>query len=300
MKLSLLGKTELWIKGIRLEQADLSRIAAVISDILKLESKDVFVTDASDDHITLDILRSEVEAENLYGKKREMFRRLAEIPGVRITSETTLHSEGILGLVSLEEEVGREVIEKSEVIAAEVTDKVQRRCMVFPTGDEVHRGLIKDTNSPYLKDRLESEGFTIAIGMVLRDDIDVIFAALNDAINSGYGLIITTGGVGAESKDRTIEAMIRLDKDMATPYIAKYRKGTGRHEKDGVRIGVGRIGPTLLVALPGPNDEVRMSIEALISGLKKGYDKQKLAEEIARTLKGKYFSDHEDTPHHGH
>jgi len=300
MKLSLLGKTELWIKGIRLEQADLSRIAAVISDILKLESKDVFVTDASDDHITLDILRSEVEAENLYGKKREMFRRLAEIPGVRITSETTLHSEGILGLVSLEEEVAREVIEKSEVIAAEVMDKVQRRCIVFPTGDEVHRGLIKDTNSPYLKDRLESEGFTIAIGMVLRDDIDVIFAALNDAINSGYGLIITTGGVGAESKDRTIEAMIRLDKDMATPYIAKYRKGTGRHEKDGVRIGVGRIGPTLLVALPGPNDEVRMSIETLISGLKKGYDKEKLAEEIARTLKGKYFSDHEDTQHHGH
>lgn len=300
MKLSLLGKTELWIKGIRLEQADLSRIAAVISDILKLESKDVFVTDASDDHITLDILRSEVEAENLYGKKNEMFRRLAEISGVRITSETTLHSEGILGLVSLEEDVAREVIEKSEVIAAEVMDKVQRRCMVFPTGDEVHRGLIKDTNSPYLKDRLESEGFTIAIGMVLRDDIDVIFAALNDAINSGYGLIITTGGVGAESKDRTIEAMIRLDKDMATPYIAKYRKGTGRHEKDGVRIGVGRIGPTLLVALPGPNDEVRMSVETLISGLKKGYDKQKLAEEIARTLKGKYFSDHEDSPHHGH
>jgi len=300
MKLSLLGKTELWIKGIRLEQADLSRIAAVISDILKLESKDVFVTDASDDHITLDILRSEVEAENLYGKKREMFRRLAEIPGVRITSETTLHSEGILGLVSLEEEVAREVIEKSEVIAAEVMDKVQRRCIVFPTGDEVHRGLIKDTNSPYLKDRLESEGFTIAIGMILRDDIDLIFAALNDAVDSGYGLIITTGGVGAESKDRTIEAMIRLDKDMATPYIAKYRKGTGRHEKDGVRIGVGRIGPTLLVALPGPNDEVRMSIETLISGLKKGYDKEKLAEEIARTLKGKYFSDHEDTQHHGH
>lgn len=300
MKLSLLGKTELWIKGIRLEQADLSRIAAVISDILKLESKEVFVTDASDDHITLDILRSEVEAENIYGKKKEMFRRLAEIPGVRITSETTLHSEGILGLVSLEEEVAREVIERSEVIAAEMLDKVQRRCMIFPTGDEVHRGLIKDTNSPYLKDRMESEGFTTEIGMVLRDDIDVIFAALNDAINSGYGLIITTGGVGAESKDRTIEAMVRLDREIAAPYITKYHKGTGRHEKEGVRIGVGRVGPTLLVALPGPNDEVRTAIETLISGLKKGYDKQNLAEEIARTLKGKYLSGHEDKQHHGH
>jgi molybdopterin biosynthesis enzyme MoaB len=147
---------------------------------------------------------------------------------------------------------------------------------------------------------LGSEGFTVDIGPVLRDDTDSISAALIDAVDHGYGLIITTGGVGAESKDRTVEAVLKLDHQAATPYIMKYQKGTGRHEKEGVRIAVGSVGPIFMVSLPGPNDEVRMSVETLIFGLKNGLDKRSMAEEIARTLKSKYISLHERMRHHQH
>jgi molybdenum cofactor synthesis domain-containing protein len=170
--------------------------------------------------------------------------------------------------------------------------------MIFPTGEEVRRKLIKDTNSPYIRDRLASEGFKADVGPVLRDDTDSISAALSDAIDRGFGLIITTGGVGAESKDRTVEAMMKLDREAATPYVTKYHKGTGRHEKEGVRIAVGSVGPTLMIALPGPNDEVRMSMETIVVGLKNGYDKRRLADEIAKTLKSKYVSGHESAWHH--
>ena len=114
VKVNLLGKTELWIRNIRLEQADLNKIAAAVSDVLGLRDEEVFVTDASDDHMTLDILRTEMDPERLYGKKDEILRKLASIPGVGVSDGTTLHSEGILGFISLDEDTAREVLGKSE------------------------------------------------------------------------------------------------------------------------------------------------------------------------------------------
>lgn len=297
MKVNLLGKTELWIRNIGLEQADLGAIASAVSEVLGLKAEEIFVTDAYDGHLTLDILRAEMDAERLYGKRDEILRKLAVIPGVSVSDETTLHSEGILGFISLDEDAAKEVLDRSHEMATDLLENIRRRCMVFPTGEEVRRKLIRDTNSPYIRDRLRAEGYKVDIGPVLQDDTDSIALALSDAIDSGYGLIITTGGVGAESKDRTVEAMIKLDREAITPYITKYHKGTGRHEKEGVRIAVGSVGPTLMIALPGPNDEVRMSLEVIVSGLNDKYDKGRLADAIARTLKGKYLSAHEGVQH---
>ena len=98
---------------------------------------------------------------------------------------------------------------------------------------------------------------------------------------------ITTAGVGAEKKDRTVEAILSLDPKASTPYISKYKQGTGRHHKDGVRIAVGTAMDTLIVALPGPNDEVRSSLEILIEGLRNSWSKELLAEELARNLRKK-------------
>ncbi len=288
MKVNLLGKTELWVKDIGLKEADLNQVAAAVSQTLGLRREEVFVTDASDDHLTLDILRTEMEAETVYGKKSELLQVLSQIPGVTVSAETSIHSEGILAFVNLEPEVARQVLSRSEEMVSEISDRVRRRCMVFPTGGEVKRGLIKDTNSPFIKSRLETEGYAVEIGPVLDDDQDAISRAI-EAAGSGHGLIITTGGVGAESKDRTVEALTALDPDAPAPYITKYHKGTGRHEKEGVRIAVGSIGKTLIVTLPGPNDEVRISMEVLVSGLKRGEGKAILAESIAGALREKYL-----------
>jgi hypothetical protein len=78
-----------------------------------------------------------------------------------------------------------------------------------------------------------------------------------------------------------------LDPDAATPYISKYQRGVGRHKKDGVRIAVGQVEDARLVALPGPNDEVRASLEVLVHGLRNNLRKENLAEAIAENLRGK-------------
>ena len=79
--------------------------------------------------------------------------------------------------------------------------------------------------------------------------------------------------------------MLALDPEAATPYICKYQKGVGRHHKNGVRIAVGQAFDSLIVALPGPNDEVKSSLNVLVKGLASGSSKHILARDIATVLR---------------
>jgi hypothetical protein len=114
-----------------------------------------------------------------------------------------------------------------------------------------------------------------------------------DAVDRGYGLVITTGGVGAEDKDFSVEAMTRIDPEAATPWIVKFEVGTGRHVKEGVRIGVGQCGLTTIVNLPGPHDEVVAAGDVLRRHCRTGrIDKAALAAETAAVLRDKLRHKH--------
>jgi len=116
--------------------------------------------------------------------------------------------------------------------------------------------------------------------------------------------------VGAESKDATVEGLLQVAPDAATPWLVMYEKGQGRHVKEGVRIAVGRVGPTTLVALPGPNDEVRLALPVILTHFEDpSPDPQRLADEIAQALRhrlaekmGQHQShpDHHQTSEGGH
>jgi len=286
MKLELLEKTEIWIKPIRISEANLSLIAEKVAEILHLDNKEVLVVDVREDLITLDILKKSVRAEDIIGKKNMLLTTLSQIPGVFITPETELHSEGILGLIDIEDpKTAGEILDGMERMRCEVSDRLQKRAIVFPSGFEIQEGMIVDTNTPYIKNRLMQAGFNVRLGNALDDELESIVLDLRIALNQGYGLIITTGGVGAENKDRMVEALIRLDPDASTPYIVRYEKGTGRHEKDGVKIGVAYVRPSLIIALPGPHEEVKVGMEVIVEGLRNGIGKT----ELAATLSNVYI-----------
>ena len=135
------------------------------------------------------------------------------------------------------------MLERTEQLQEQIAQRLAKRAKVFPTGAEVISGQIKDTNTPFLVQELKSLGFTVATSPALPDQMSRIVHSLRDAVEEGYGLIITTGGVGAEGKDQSVEALLALDPDAATPYVLKFTKGQGRHAKDGVRLGVGPFGP---------------------------------------------------------
>jgi molybdenum cofactor synthesis domain-containing protein len=285
VELELFEKTEIWIESIQIREVNLDSVAEKVAEVLNLKRQEVMVVDVREGVIVLDVMRKVVLAQDIVGKREALLKALSDIPGVSLTPETSIHSEGILGLIDIKDQkAAKELLERMDQMRSDISAHIQKRAMVFPSGFEIRSGLIQDTNSPYLKNRLAQAGFNVTLGEVLEDDRDSIAFTLHKAVNEGYGLIVTTGGVGAEDKDRMVEALLELDPKACTPYIIHYERGTGRHEKDGVKIGVASLRPSFIVALPGPHREVREGIEVVIEGLQRGLSK----EELAGALSEKY------------
>jgi len=282
----LMGKTELTIRPIALDGANLNDIAEVTADVLCMERGEVWVVDVRGDSLTIDVLREHADAHDLVGKQEELLRRLDALPGVQVNEETSVTSAGMLGWIAMDGEEMREALDRSERMAAGMLERIKKRAVVFSTGPEVAGGQIEDTNTPAIARRLAEGGYSVAGGGTIADDRALIAGKIRRAASEdGFGMVITTGGVGAEDKDHTVEAVLSLDPEAATPYITRHEIGTGRHVKDGVRIAVGQFGGALIVSLPGPNDEVTASLEKLVDGLISGAEKNELAESIAQTLR---------------
>ena len=291
-EMNLIGKTELWIQHVSLKNANLSDIAAAAARALDLEAADVLVVDAGPDHMTLDVLRRTLDMRQIAGREAALLEALAGVNGVTLSADTSVHSEGILQMLSLDPSLTDEVVARTEHMARETERAYLKRMKVFPTGHEVLRGVIEDTNSPYLKAEFERAGYRVSIAAPLPDDTLAIANAMEAALYDAYGLIVTTGGVGAEGKDQTIEATLRLDPAAATPCVVTYPP-TGRHVKAGVRIGVGSSGQALIVNLPGPNDEVRACAPILLAALDRGERrKEHIAGLLVDVLRQRHLSGH--------
>lgn len=288
LEINLLQKTELWIEGITLQNARLDEIAEKVAQVLELEPGEVMVVDVREDYMVLDVLRPVLKANQIAGKGKEILREISGIQGVKLLPKASIHSEGALGWICLDEDDYRSAISRASEMGEEIQRRVAKRAIVFSTGFEVEEGLIEDTNFHLIAERLKENGYSVCFGGVLPDREGAISYRLQKALDEGFGLILTTGGVGAEEKDRTVEALLRVDPQAATPYILKFDVGTGRHVKDGVRIAVGKVGVSRLIALPGPTREVEVGLNRLLEGLDRGWDDVKIAEHIASGLREKW------------
>src|SRR5208283_4913842 len=90
----------------------------------------------------------------------------------------------------------------------ELVRRIGKRALVIATGPEVAGGQIMDTNTPYLVEALTEAGYEVDAGPVIEDRRKSIANAFRMAVENAYGLIVTTGGVGAEGKDQTVEALL--------------------------------------------------------------------------------------------
>jgi molybdenum cofactor synthesis domain-containing protein len=295
----LLNKTELKIAPVFLNNANLTHIAAAVACSLEMDNSEVLVVDYRNGSLVLDILNSCVNAYKIVGKKETLIESLLSLPGVTVSENTKVLSNGMLGWIALDNNSATEALRQSEKIVSEILGNISKRMIVFSSGAEVLENEIEDTNTPTIINHFKSAGYNVDSGEVLKDDKLLIAAKLREAAEAGgYGVIITTGGVGAEDKDHTVEAVKAIDPDAATPYICHFKIGTGRHVKDGVKIAVGEYNGTRIIALPGPNDEVRASLGPIVHGLKTGIDKKNMAEMIAanlrQILRGKMKGRHQD------
>ena len=297
MSLRLFNKREIFFHGVELSGANLDQIAAVVAKELALPEQEVLVVDARADLLTIDILNAEVEVERIAGRGPALLQALAQVPGVRVAAGAEIHSEGVLGLVNLPVEEARGLPIALNEMERQIRANVSRRAVVLPTGSEIIDGHVRDTNTPFLVDLLGTEGFTVEAGPAIADDLHTAIGALTEAGFAGNGLVVTTGGTGAESKDCIIEAIQALDPAAATPYVVHYHRGQGRHAKDGVRVAVGCMELTIYVALTGPHREVRLVAPVMIQGLKAGMSNGQLAEAMANVLRADLANQHSAMGH---
>ena len=284
-EVQLLGKTEIWLHGVRLDNADLEEIARAAARALSLPEDKVFTTDVRETHIVLDVLVPRVDFEAVAGKQPEVFQALGKIAGVSIDDGAEIHSEGVLGIIGTSREQAAGAVTEAKRMEEQIRKYASGRVAVVATGAELVHGNVKDTNFEAATEILGAAGFEVVFGGAVGDSEKEIAGHLTRLSGDGFGLIITTGGVGAEDKDRTLEALQILDPGLATAVLAHYKKGHGRHVKDAVRIGVATLGWTTVIALPGPTHEVRIALPIIVDKIKEGVSPADLVEAIAAPLR---------------
>lgn len=284
-EVQLLGKTEIWLHGVRLDHADLPEIARTTALTLSLPPDKVFVTDVRDAIVVLDVLVPRVEFEAVAGKQDEILQALAGIAGVTVDDDAEIHSEGVLGIIGTTQAQAARAVSEARRMEEGIRAYAAGRVAVVATGAELADGSVKDTNFEAAVEILGGSGFEVVFGGTVGDNEREIAGRIARLAGEGFGLIVTTGGVGAEDKDRTLEALRLLDPNLATAVLAQYSKGQGRHVKDAVRIGIACLGWTTVVSLPGPTHEVRLALPVMIAKLKEGTSPADLVEAIAVPLR---------------
>jgi molybdenum cofactor synthesis domain-containing protein len=286
----LLGKTEVWLRGVHLDDVDLPKLAQRTADVLALPRDRVFVTDVREGIVVLDVLLPRVSLEEVAGKQQALLEAVARLDGVTVDPGAEVHSEGVLGVIGAPPERVVRILSEANRIETQIRDYASRRVAVVATGAELIEGNVRDTNFEAAQEILGEAGFEVASSVAVGDDETRIAGLVARLAGDGFGLIVITGGVGAEDKDRTVEALERLDRGLSTAVLAHYKKGHGRHVKDCVRIAVATLGWTTVVALPGPTHEVCLALPVLAERLQSGTSPPELVEALAAPLRASLSS----------
>lgn len=284
-EVELLDKTEVWVHGVALDSANLRQLAAAAAGALALDPEFVFVTDVRDDHVVFDVLKPRIELSSIVGRQVDLLSAIAAVPGVVVSAAASVHSNGVIGMIGTPPEQVERTLAYAEQADRQLRQYVSTRVAVVSTGPEVVSGNIEDTNATAVSAVMGDAGFEVTEAGAVVDDEDAIVGRVLRLVSEGFGVVITTGGVGAEDKDHTIEALQRCDPELATAVLATYAVGHGRHVKPHVQVGVGRVQWTQLIALPGPTREVQAALPVVVRGVQQGWGTKRLADEIAEVLR---------------
>ena len=78
---------------------------------------------------------------------------------------------------------------------------------IFSIGDELLRGVVQDSNSHWMAQRIAARGARLTRVVVLPDDPPVCAEEIRAALRRSPALLITQGGLGPTDDDRTREAI---------------------------------------------------------------------------------------------
>ena len=78
---------------------------------------------------------------------------------------------------------------------------------IFSIGDELLRGVVQDSNSHWMAQRVAARGAALTRVLVLPDSPPIVAEEIRAALGRGPALLLTQGGLGPTDDDRTREAI---------------------------------------------------------------------------------------------
>jgi len=151
---------------------------------------------------------------------------------------------------------------------------VTYQALVITVSTRTAAGIWTDTSGPILVSGLSALGIEVA-GPVVVADGDPVGVALRSGIDSGYNLIVTTGGTGLSPTDHTPEQTRPL-LDREIPGLAELIRAKGL--ASGVPTAAlsrglaGLAGHTLIINVPGSAGGARDAVVALEPTLRHALD----------------------------
>jgi molybdopterin adenylyltransferase len=144
---------------------------------------------------------------------------------------------------------------------------------VLTVSDGVHAGVREDTSGDTLEELLREEGFDV-VRRVVSDDKALIADAIENLVDSGALLVLTTGGTGFAPRDVTPEATLAVV-DRVAPGIAEAIRADAivRTPHALLSRGVaGLRGRSLVVNLPGSPGGCRDGFAVIRPALRHGLE----------------------------
>ncbi len=139
------------------------------------------------------------------------------------------------------------------------------QALVITVSTRTAAGIWTDTSGPILVSGLSALGIEVA-GPVVVADGDPVGVALRSGIDSGYDLIVTTGGTGLSPTDHTPEqTRPLLDREIPGIPEAIRAQGIGGGMANAVlsRGLAGLARTTLIINVPGSAGGARDAVEAI-------------------------------------
>ncbi len=140
------------------------------------------------------------------------------------------------------------------------------KAAVITCSDKGSKGLREDTSGPYIKEYLQSQGFTVIAQIMISDDLSAIEdALLHYTDKEVVDLIITTGGTGFSPRDNTPEATKKVIKRDVPGISEMLRYESYKVTKKAyLSRGVSGIrNRTLIINLPGSLKAVKENLVCL-------------------------------------
>lgn len=147
------------------------------------------------------------------------------------------------------------------------------RAAVIVTSDGTASGKREDRSGRIIRERLEAFGIAGVEYVIVPDEIDVIEREILRFHESGFHLVLTTGGTGLGPRDVTAQVTRRLI-EREIPGIAEAARSFGQQRTPYAMLSTGLAGlrgNMLIVNLPGSSRGAGEALDAIFPAVLHGY-----------------------------